>query len=607
MRVPSIVPILFCLDILAIRFSDTCAFLSTHQRHHSQHHHHHHKVQHQHHKVQHSLPLAIGSKTRRVELWAQATKKGPSSQEEEDNDDEDNDDEEEVDEVVDAVTLEVKADLKKTLYDVLGASPTDTRTELKKCYVSMAKKYHPDALVSMALSNANAKDSASPNNPNNPDESIDFSEIAAAWRVLSDPKERRRYDRTLQAEQFSQDVTALASQWGKNAAPAAKMFENMAIPFIRRTTATTLASFQAAAQDLSKKQQLTVNDDNDNNMDMDMDMAMGADGIYRSTAATTNGNINSNTTTATGISSTNTTASTPRGQQRDVDFSRAFKSAMAAAQRAGRYVDSMELTEKSQNLQARALKGVQEAALLQEELQKLATKRLQMVLHTPASGLTSADAFLVLNDFNKTVSDLDELTVWDQVMMKMTIPQEIQALQQCELTFVETQAIETQNQLEYQQIVLARLQAQTNLTTAIKKEEELRLALEKAQELVAESKTNVEVILRNFTAAEHVCRKSQHEKKRATTLMEKQSERVRAALRQKERDVLRQKGLTEDDTVADSTSEEESESRLQELLEIRREEQLLAERSARLEGVAARLMSRANKLKISAEEMHKMQ
>jgi hypothetical protein len=336
-------------------------------------------------------------------------------------------------------------------------------------------------------------------------------------------------------------------------------------------------------------------------------MAMGADGIYRSTAATTNGNINSNTTTATGISSTNTTASTPRGQQRDVDFSRAFKSAMAAAQRAGRYVDSMELTEKSQNLQARALKGVQEAALLQEELQKLATKRLQMVLHTPASGLTSADAFLVLNDFNKTVSDLDELTVWDQVMMKMTIPQEIQALQQCELTFVETQAIETQNQLEYQQIVLARLQAQTNLTTAIKKEEELRLALEKAQELVAESKTNVEVILRNFTAAEHVCRKSQHEKKRATTLMEKQSERVRAALRQKERDVLRQKGLTEDDTVADSTSEEESESRLQELLEIRREEQLLAERSARLEGVAARLMSRANKLKISAEEMHKMQ
>jgi hypothetical protein len=292
-----------------------------------------------------------------------------------------------------------------------------------------------------------------------------------------------------------------------------------------------------------------------------------------------------------------------------VDFSRAFKSAMAAAKRAGRYVDSMELTEKSEGLVARAHKGAQEAALLQQELQKLATKRLQMVLHTPGSGLTSADAALVLEEFNNTVAHLDmyQSSVWDQVLMKREVGKEIQELQKCELGFVETLAIETQDQLEYQKNVLARLQAQSRVAAAVRKEKELRKALEEAEKDAVESKQALQVILRNFTVAEQVCRKSQHEKKRATRLMERQSERVRAGLRQKEREVLQHKGLTDADTVPDSVSEEEIEARLQELLEIRREEKLLVERSAHLEGVAARLLSRADKLKVSAEEMHKKQ
>jgi hypothetical protein len=154
---------------------------------------------------------------------------------------------------------------------------------------------------------------------------------------------------------------------------------------------------------------------------------------------------------------------------------------------------------------------------------------------------------------------------------------------------------------------LARLKAKTSLVSAEIKEEELRKALEEAQKHVTKSKQALDTVLRIFTVAEQVCRKSQHEKKRATRLMARQSERMRAALRDKEREVLKLKGLTDDDTVADSVSEFEIEGRLQELRNIRREKERLVERIARLEGVATELLSRANKLKISAEEMHKMQ
>jgi DnaJ-class molecular chaperone len=582
MRVPSILPILFCLDIVVTRFSDTLAFLPTHQHSHS----HSHKAHQQSHH------------DRVQQLSSAATSDGASSLEED---------------VADVVTLTENVDLKKTLYDVLRGSPTDTRTELKKCYVAMAKKYHPDALTSAAMSNA--KD-GTPISASPMDDSIDFSEIAAAWRVLSDPKQRKRYDRTLQAEQFSQDVTALASQWGKQAGPAAKIFETVAIPFIRRTTATTLASFQAAANDLNQQQKIsTVDTKNVDNVDTKMDHK-GAEVLKftndsdadmtagSSTHSTTSSGIKSGTNSTTSASRTHTTT---QPQQQQPDFSRAFKSAMAAARRAGRYVDSMELTEKSEELIARAHKGAQEAEQLQVELQKLAAKRLQMVLHTPGSGLTSADAGTVLEDFNNTVTDLDQLSMWDKLSLKNTVAQEIEELQMCELDFVEMQAMETRDQLEYQKNVLARLSAQSSLAAAVKKEEALRLALDEAQQEAAAQKQALELILRNFTAAEQLCRKSQHDKSRATRLMEKQSERVRAALREKERAVFLVKGLSEDDAVPDSVTEEEFENRLQELLEIRQEEKKLVERSAHLEEVAARLLSRANKLKISSEEMQKMQ
>ena len=74
----------------------------------------------------------------------------------------------------------------KNLYQVLGASVEDSPAILKKKYVALAKKSHPDIIT---------RDSA-----------IDFSEVAAAYAVLSDPVQRRKYDRQLLAEDWVANI-----------------------------------------------------------------------------------------------------------------------------------------------------------------------------------------------------------------------------------------------------------------------------------------------------------------------------------------------------------------------------------------------------------------
>mmetsp|Transcript_30058 Transcript_30058/g.82542 ORF Transcript_30058/g.82542 Transcript_30058/m.82542 type:complete len:294 (+) Transcript_30058:134-1015(+) len=79
---------------------------------------------------------------------------------------------------------------KRTLYHILGADPTETHAELKRKYRQLARQCHPDMLRLQA----------------NPHMELDFREVAAAWNTLGDQKERKRYDRTLFAEQVSENL-----------------------------------------------------------------------------------------------------------------------------------------------------------------------------------------------------------------------------------------------------------------------------------------------------------------------------------------------------------------------------------------------------------------
>lgn len=65
----------------------------------------------------------------------------------------------------------------RDLYEVLGVSRDVSTSELKKAYYRLAKQYHPD------------------HNPGDAQAEENFKEASNAYKILSDPEQRQRYDR----------------------------------------------------------------------------------------------------------------------------------------------------------------------------------------------------------------------------------------------------------------------------------------------------------------------------------------------------------------------------------------------------------------------------
>jgi curved DNA-binding protein CbpA len=108
---------------------------------------------------------------------------------------------------------------ERTLYDVLGAAPVATHRHLRQNYVKLARQTHPDAT-------------------GNSGDSSEFSEIAEAWQVLGNSKDRLRYDRSLKAREFSDsvgDLLELSMTLGFRAAKAGgKQFSQTASDLDRK-------------------------------------------------------------------------------------------------------------------------------------------------------------------------------------------------------------------------------------------------------------------------------------------------------------------------------------------------------------------------------------
>ncbi|WP_213284784.1 J domain-containing protein [Bradyrhizobium sp. sGM-13] len=66
-----------------------------------------------------------------------------------------------------------------TLYDLLGALPSDDAEELRKAFRKAAKATHPDI------------------NPDNPDAALRFRELVRAYDILTDTEQRATYDKLL--------------------------------------------------------------------------------------------------------------------------------------------------------------------------------------------------------------------------------------------------------------------------------------------------------------------------------------------------------------------------------------------------------------------------
>ncbi len=65
----------------------------------------------------------------------------------------------------------------KSHYETLNVQPTATKNEIKKAFHKLSLKYHPDLTNSKSTTNKEL-----------------FKQISNAYSVLSDEKQKRRYD-----------------------------------------------------------------------------------------------------------------------------------------------------------------------------------------------------------------------------------------------------------------------------------------------------------------------------------------------------------------------------------------------------------------------------
>jgi len=122
--------------------------------------------------------------------------------------------------------LESKLKKKQTLYDILGAKPTDSPEELRKRYRALVKEIHPDARYGRSSGD---------------NISATFTEINEAWAILNNPKEKKKYDRSLQVKQIGNFMGAIM---------------DVAVPVMKKTAESTIAAVDKSipvAQDVGQK------------------------------------------------------------------------------------------------------------------------------------------------------------------------------------------------------------------------------------------------------------------------------------------------------------------------------------------------------------------
>jgi curved DNA-binding protein CbpA len=215
---------------------------------------------------------------------------------------------------------------KKDLYAILGATPSMSKSEIKRLYITLAKQTHPDS------------PSYDPNN-------TEFSEIASAYKILMDDKLKRRYDRELAAEEFKGDVVAYASEIAKEYGPVArKLYDEWALPFLKRTTASTVAGLSVISEVASES-----NNNNSNNGVVERTRIMGSNqrmGTPLQNGATLSEVVSEMTQMERERNGSNSNRALE-------DFGKAFQRVIEAGRNATRQIDGAELEEKSVELRAR--------------------------------------------------------------------------------------------------------------------------------------------------------------------------------------------------------------------------------------------------------------
>jgi len=424
---------------------------------------------------------------------------------------------------------------KRSLYEILRAPRNASKAELKVQYVSLARETHPDALIGGNKSL---------------DATASFSEIAEAYKVLSNSRDRRRYDRSLVAEAFAENIEEIAFKVGEQAGPSVmKAFEKVAVPFLRRTAVTAVASFSAAAEDL-----------------------IGSNGTK-------------------------------------MDLGHAAWTAIKAGEAAGRIVDGMELLEKSQELEKRALDETERSIEVHANLSAVINKRMHLALRTPNSSLSSSDALKLLDGLNTK----DSLSLMDMVRLKHTIVYQIGKLEEVETEYSFKSGKQQKSAQQFAQLTDSLRRAEHDAKIAVEEEVAARKALELAMTRAAQAKQFMKNMSHLRQLEEMALQKTTTDVDRVSPVLARRQEKVRKALRAKEEAIKSQKAKRRNERkfFAKADNDDDEDFRLSsiqglglaDLEELAKQEILLMAESKRLDELASRLLSRAAKLRARADSI----
>mmetsp|Transcript_12999 Transcript_12999/g.18636 ORF Transcript_12999/g.18636 Transcript_12999/m.18636 type:complete len:533 (-) Transcript_12999:79-1677(-) len=428
-----------------------------------------------------------------------------------------------------------------TLYELLQVPSNATREQIKQSYIRMARITHPDAMNSSGLKVEKGDNEAG---------GVKFSEIAAAYKLLSDSKERKRYDRSLVAESFKKEVEKAAAEVGSAAGP--QIFN-----ILRRTRATTNAVIASTIKELQQQPLPTENSN-----------------------------------------SKNVAASDSRSKN-PLNIAKVLNSAIQAGQAASRAIDKLEMVEKSRKLEIQARKELIQAKVLRAKAADVAEQRLLVAMRTPYSAITSVDAKIILGRLNSTSIE-HSFSLIDIMSAKRSIHGHIQRLEDIEKVYngitTELNLIE----IDFKKATEIFDSSIGSLNAAVEAEKKAREAFMRAQKELVQAKQIVSESKRNATTLEvNRNRMIKDAESMAIELMRYQ-ERVRTELWTKcEGDPnFKEKPATTPDPAGASVGDDtKSLSTLAELIE--KEDSLIKE-ILRLENLAVRMTSRAEKLKKNA-------
>lgn len=471
-------------------------------------------------------------------------------------------------------------EIELTLYEVLGIPSSATPKEIKQTYFQLAKMLHPDAIRSNGDDHVIAGRLTAKN--------IEFSDIVNAYKVLSNPKTRKKYDREMKAQQFAKNVNDISSNVVDTVAPQiSNLMDNFAVPFLRRTTATTVAAATKFADVSAKNQKSkkkkkkknkgikTNNNSNDvNNYD--------ANSNYAPPAAT-----------ASSAQTTTTDDEIEEVMDEATQWRIAIEEAVMAARRAGKMVDGMEILEKYDRLQERAQTSENAAFEIKQELDCTRQRRIDMMVGIPDAVLSSSEAMEFLSHHG-LLDESSYLSIFDRDIWGCSVTQEISELQTIENQMMAKKAQADAVQNNINALTQQFVQAEEKVNESMEAEKRAQEALQKAQEKLKQTQDQLNEASNVLSETENKAKKVFIERDRLLKHLTKKQEVVRSALRRKQARIVAAAGQDEQNIVS-----------LDQLMKTREEERLLNQEYNRLTEKASILLARAHELKQRGEKLEK--